>query len=78
MKTYCPRCENELINIDNSILWSEYYYCENCDNIFVPKLIVISSTAIENRIKDMKRAAKIRKIKNNLKLDELIELGYKL
>ncbi len=76
MKTYCPTCENELIHVENSLLWSEYYYCQNCDDILVPKLYELKNTGIKNRLKGMKRLAKIRNIKNNLKIRELEELGY--
>ena len=78
---YCPRCECELTFVNQSLLYSEFYFCEKCDKIFELTVREVKDKELVNlynseRGKAMKRLAKI--VKGRLKVTEkdLITLGY--
>jgi hypothetical protein len=78
---YCPSCECEMTFVNQSLLYSEFYFCEKCDKIYELTVREVKDKELVNlynseRGKAMKRLAKI--VKGRLKVTEkdLITLGY--
>jgi hypothetical protein len=67
----CRNCKNDLIEVGDSLLYGEYYFCDNCEKIFVLKLHEkkdkdIDEVLCEGRAEEMKEYAKFTKWKDNL------------
>lgn len=78
---YCPNCECEMTFVNQSLLYSEFYYCEKCDKIFELTVREITDKELvnlynSNRGKAMKKLAKIIKAKTKVTERDLVALGY--
>lgn len=90
MKDYCPKCENySLVHNGNSILFSENYYCLECDKIFVKDwnknnmvmgLKELSKDWFKknfnsDRFDDIRQMSLIKKAREKVTKEQLQELG---
>lgn len=72
---------NELIEVFNTTLFSDCYYCPKEDKIYANKLVEITLEYFHNnfmtdRFEDIKQLALLKKAKEKVTKDDLIKLGY--
>jgi len=79
-EAFCPSCDNKLIYVASSLLFSECYYCESCDKFYHKRLVSISEESFKNfssqRRKELVTLARIIKAKTKVTREDLITLGY--
>lgn len=78
---YCPNCECEMTFVNQSLLYSEFYYCEKCDKIFELTVREITDKELVNlynskRGGEMKKLARIVKARTKVTERDLVSLGY--
>lgn len=79
-KLYSPD-GNELIEVFNTTLFADCYYCPKEDVIFIEKLVEVSKQYFKdnfytNRFEDIKRFALLKEAKQKVTKEDLIKLGY--
>jgi len=77
---YCPE-GHSIIEVKESLLYSHYFYCKECNKIFVPTLIELNKSIIEktycsDRYNELIEHAKFLEAKSRVKLSDLKKLGY--
>ena len=77
---YCSKCGHPWVLVANTTLYPEYYYCQNCDKIFVLTTKEVKKEEIDSefeafRYNSMKEYAILKKAKESVTKQDLIELG---
>lgn len=72
---------NELIEVFNTTLFADCYYCPKEDKIYVEKLSEVTKDYFKeqfytNRFEQIKQYALIKKAKEKVTKEDLIKLGY--
>lgn len=72
---------NELIEVCNTTLFADCYYCPKEDKIYVEKLTEVTKDYFKNnfytnKFEQIKQYALIKKAKEQVTKEDLIKLGY--
>lgn len=77
---YCPQ-GHRWIFVSNTMLYSDFYYCPECDKIYEPTVRELTKKEVNeqfssDRYAKMKDYANILKAKDLVTPDDLRKLGY--
>lgn len=76
----CPK-DHFLVEVFNTTMFSDCYYCKNCDKIYQDELKEIPKSFFaqnynSDRFGEIKKFAEIKQAKRKVTQDDLIKLGY--
>ena len=74
-------CGQGLIEVFNTTLFQDCYYCPYCDEVYILKITKVPKSYFKkvftsDRFNDIKRFALIKQAKKRITYDDLVKLGY--
>ncbi len=76
---HCPE-GHSWVFVNNTIVFDDYYYCEECDKIFRPSIVGLPDEYFNGRRADLKddlkNMARFKQAQKKVTVNDLKKLGY--